>query len=230
MADCVVNLGCPRGKVKVQHLGVNVDNITYRTRKWKIGEPLKVLIAASFREKKGIPNAIRALEIIARKEQIQLTVIGGAGKGLMSRIEKRRILATLKSSGLYRNTKLLGYQPHDSMMNEAYKHHLFLQPSITAKNGDTEGGAPVSIIEMLATGMPVVATTHCDIPEVMGPSMSHLLANEQDVVGLANCIQALLDNPNSWNEATNFARSHIEHNYNQVTQAKNLHNHYVDVL
>ncbi len=47
------------------------------------------------------------------------------------------------------------------------RHHLFLSPSVTAPDGDSEGGAPVSIIEAAATGMPVVSTTHCDIPQAV---------------------------------------------------------------
>ena len=182
MARCLVELGCPDHKIKVQHLGVNVDGIDFQPRQWLPHEPLQVLISASFREKKGIPYAIKALQMIARKVSVSLTIIGDAGQDPDSQREKPRILDALESCGLKEKTRLLGYQTHQSMLREAYDHHVFLQPSVIASNGDTEGGAPVAIIEMLATGMPVVSTTHCDIPEVVGPSFSHLLAPERDVL------------------------------------------------
>ena len=198
MARCIQELGCPSRKVKVQHLGVDVNSLVFQPRQWREGEPLRVLIAASFREKKGIPYAIQALQIVARKVPIQLTIIGDAGKDdPVGQGEKERILTALESSGLKENTRLLGYQSHQTMLHEAYAHHLFLQPSVTAKDGDTEGGAPVAIIEMLATGMPVVATTHCDIPEVVGPALAHLLAPERSVEDLADCIFTLLSKPDS---------------------------------
>ena len=54
MARRLIDLGYPEDKVKVHHLGVDVEHIEFRPRQWDIGEPLKVLIAASFWEKKGI--------------------------------------------------------------------------------------------------------------------------------------------------------------------------------
>ena len=230
MARCVVALGCPDHKVKVQHLGVDVDNIPFRPRQWHADEPLRVLLAASFREKKGIPYAIEALQIVAREVPVQLTIIGDAGKEPESQREKARVLTALDRSGLKAHTRLLGYQTHQTMLQEAYNHHLFLQPSITAQDGDTEGGAPVAIIEMLATGMPVVATTHCDIPEVVGPAFAYLLAPERDVAKLAACIQALLDEPDSWLGLVQRGREHIEHEYHRSRQAERLIEHYNEIL
>ncbi len=230
MAECVFNLGCPDHKIKVQHLGVDVDNIHFKPRQWHEGEPLRVLIAASFREKKGIPYAIKALEIIARKVPVLLTIIGDASQNLDGIQEKKCIIAELENSGLKDHTRLLGYQSHKAMVEEAYNNHLFLQPSITAQDGDTEGGAPVSIIEMVATGMPVIATTHCDIPEVVGPKLSHLLAPERDVAKLAECIQSLLSEPDSWLNLVKEGRKHIESDYHRVRQAENLVSHYNEIL
>jgi colanic acid/amylovoran biosynthesis glycosyltransferase len=230
MARCVVKLGCPERKVKVQHLGVDVDNILFQPRQWHSDQPLRVLIAASFREKKGIIYAIEALKIVARGVPVQLTIIGDAGPESASQREKTLIYAALERSGLKEHTRLLGYQTHQTMFREAYDHHLFLQPSVTAQDGDTEGGAPVAIIEMLATGMPVVATTHCDIPEVVGPAFVHLLAPERDAVKLAECIQLLLDQPDSWSDLAQQGRRRVESEYHLLRQAERLANYYNKLL
>ena len=58
MAKSIIDLGCPHNKVKVHHLGVAVNRILFKHRTWKKGQTLRVLIAATFREKKGIPYAI----------------------------------------------------------------------------------------------------------------------------------------------------------------------------
>ena len=230
MALCIVELGCPDHKIKVQHLGVDVDNILFQPRQWHAHEPLRVLMAASFREKKGIPYAIKALQIVAREVPVLLTIIGDAGQDAESQQEKVRILTALEHSRLKKHTRLLGYQAHQAMLQEAYEHHLFLQPSITARNGDTEGGAPVTIIEMLATGMPVLATNHCDIPEVVGPAFAHLLAPERDVDKLAECIQALLDEPDRWPSLAREGRKRVECEYHQQRQAERLTDHYNEIL
>jgi len=230
MVRCVVNLGCPAHKVKVQHLGVDVENIRFQPRQWRPGELLRVLIAASFKEKKGIPQAIDALGMVAREVPLSLTIIGDAGQDPEHQQEKTRILTMLEHTGLKKHTRLLGYQTHQALLEEAYNHHLFLHPSITARNGDTEGGAPVTIIEMIATGMPIVSTTHCDIPEVAGPALSGFLAPERDVAKLAECILSLLDKPDDWPNLLEKARRHIERDYHIVFQGKRLADLYQKIL
>ena len=225
MAGRVVALGCPAGKVKVQHLGIDVDGIAFQPRRWRPGEALKVLIAASFTEKKGIPYAVRALGELHREMPLQVTIIGDAGYPEWQ-AEKAEILATLERTGVGEVTRRLGYQPHARMLEEAYAHHVFLQPSVTASTGDTEGGAPVSLIEMLATGMPVVSTTHCDIPEVMGPDLAHLLAPERDVAALAERLRWLVARPEGWADLAAAARRRIETEYHRTRQAERMVAHY----
>lgn len=230
MARCIVELGCPEHKVKVQHLGVDVEGIAFKPRQWQRGEPLRVLIAASFREKKGIPYAIEALGLLRQEVPIELTIIGDAGPEPESQFEKSRILDALQKTGLTEKTQFMGYQPHDVFFRQAYQHHLFLQPSVTAADGDTEGGAPVSIIEVLATGMPVVSTTHCDIPEVIGPALHHLLAPERDSKALADSIRTLISDPAQWLTLAMTGRSRIEIEYHKFHQAQQLLAHYQNAL
>jgi colanic acid/amylovoran biosynthesis glycosyltransferase len=222
MARCLVELGCPEHKVKVQHLGVDVERFELKPRQWNAGEPLKILIAASFNEKKGIPYALEALGIVSKEIPIELTIIGDARPDVASQQEKAKICNLLESTGLKAHTRLLGYQPHTVMMREAYAHHIFLHPSVTAADGDTEGGAPVSIIEMLATGMPVVSTTHCDIPEVMGPELHHLLAPERNASELASRVNWLIESQGRWGEVANAGRQRVLEQYHQEVQGERL--------
>ena len=78
------------------------------------------------------------------------------------------------------------------------KADLFLHPSVTADNGDSEGGAPTVILESQAHGMPVISTYHADIPNIVRPNKSALLSNERDVVSLADNILYLLENQDVW--------------------------------
>jgi colanic acid/amylovoran biosynthesis glycosyltransferase len=226
MARSLVELGCPDHKVKVQHLGVDVEQFKFTPRHWNPGEPLKVLIAASFREKKGIPYAIEALGLLSKNIPIELTIIGDAGSDSASQQEKIKIFHALESAGLNTNTRLLGYQPHSLMMQEAYAHHIFLHPSVSARDGDTEGGAPVCIIEMLATGMPVVSSIHCDIPEVVGADLLHLLAEERNVKALADCLENALKNSLYWEQWALTGRHRVEAEYHKSKQAEALLTHY----
>jgi colanic acid/amylovoran biosynthesis glycosyltransferase len=230
MAQRIIQLGCPEYKVRVQHLGVDVERITFQPRQWCVGEPLRVLIAASFREKKGIPYAVEAVALLRQKIPVELTIIGDAGKDEASQEEKRKILVAIEQAGLKPVTRLLGYQSHARMLQEAYQHHVFLHPSVSAQDGDDEGGAPVCITEMLATGMPVVSTNHCDIPEVMGAALSHLLAPERDAPALMNLMQKLICAPEEWTTLGRLGRQRIETEFNQSTMAGHLFEAYKNIL
>lgn len=226
MAESIERLGCPRELIHVCHLGVEIDEIKFKPRKWEAGTPLRILIAASFREKKGIPVAIRALDMLAGEYDIHLSIIGDAGTDQHSQTEKKRILAEVEKCSFKKNTQFLGYKSHEELLNEAYRHHLFLHPSVTASNGDTEGGAPVVIIEMLASGLPVVASMHCDIPEVVGPEFKSYLSSENSHLNLADMIQGLLNNSKEWDGMLLKTRTYIAEEFNGAVQAKKLINIY----
>jgi len=234
MAQCLINMGCPQDKVKVQHLGVEVEKIPFKPRRWKLGEPLRVLIAASFREKKGIPYAIEALGRLQNEVDLEvdleITIIGDATPEQRSLKEKELILNVIEKHQMEHIVRMLGYQPYKVLFEEAYKHHIFLSPSVTAKDGDTEGGAPVTIIEMAASGMPIISTTHCDIPEVIEDGVTGLLAPERDVDGLVSHMRWLLKNPNSWEAVLIAGRKKIKREFNVRAQAERLGELYRDIL
>jgi colanic acid/amylovoran biosynthesis glycosyltransferase len=63
MKKTLIELGCPEEKIKIFHLGVDVENIVFRPKEFKLGETFKILAAGTFREKKGIPYAIEAFAL-----------------------------------------------------------------------------------------------------------------------------------------------------------------------
>lgn len=229
MAKCIVQMGCPEYKVQVHHLGIGIENILFKPRQWQPSEPLRILIAASFREKKGIPYALEALGKLQYQVPFEVTIIGDATSNKETQAEKARILATIAKYQLQSKVRFLGFQPPAILFEEAYKHHIFLSPSVTASSGDTEGGAPVCLIEMAATGMPIVSTTHCDIPEVIINGVTGLLAEERDIDGLVTHLQNLINSSEQWIGMLQAARSHIEREYNAKMQASKLAAIYMDV-
>jgi len=223
MAGCIVKLGCSKDRVLVHRLGVDLETIAFRPRSWDGKSTLRVLIAASFREKKGIPYALEALgEIQGEVPELEITVIGDASDDPRSHPEKEKILTVLENRDLRRRTRLLGYQSHAVFLEEAYRSHIFISPSVTASDGDTEGGAPVSLIEMAASGMPVISTTHCDIPSVILHGSTGLLAPERDVGALVAHLRWLIAHRESWGALLIGARQHVESRYNVKMQAVEL--------
>ncbi len=230
MGRCLVALGCPPEKVVVQHLGVDVEAIEFRPRRWD-GGTLRFFIAGSFREKKGFPDAIDAIgELKRHHADLEITVIGDASSDPRSGPEKERILAAIDRHGLRAKTRLLGYQPHAVFFAEAYRAHVFVSPSVTAADGDTEGGAPVSLIDVAASGMPIVSSTHCDIPSVILDGRTGLLAGEHDVPGLVRHLRWLVDHPAQWLALVTEGRRHVESEYHVGRQGERLAAVYAEVV
>ena len=222
MASVLVELGCPAEKVTVQRLGVDLAAFTFTPRRRGEGELFKVLMAGSFTEKKGIPDGLQALGLIAAEVDLRVTLIGDANDKPRNQTEKKRILTAIEEAGLTDKITLPGYQSHGVLLQEALEHQVFLSPSVHAADGDTEGGAPVTIIEMAATGMPVVSTRHCDIPAVIREGEGGLLADEGDVDGLAEHLLALASRPDTWEVMGRCARDHITANYDMRKQGEAL--------
>lgn len=230
MASCIVKLGCPEEKVRVHRLGVDISEIAYRPRVWAPPEPLRVLLAARFRQKKGIPYALEALGRLKDRLPLEVTIIGDAAEHPEDQVEKRRILEIIGRYGLGPKVRMLGFRPYPVIFEEAYKSHVFLQTSVTADSGDTEGGAPVCLIEMMATGMPVVSTTHCDIPNVLDDASADLLAPERDVDGIARALLWLAEHPADWPRITAAGRRRAETHFDAHVQAESLAATYEELL
>ncbi len=229
MAECLRQLGCPSEKIAVHHIGVRTAEIPFRPRQWTPGEPLKILIACSFREKKGVPYALEMIGHLQNRLPVETTIIGGAGPGYSTR-EVDLIYATIAKHKMENRIRMLGFQPHSVLWQEAFQHHVFLAPSVTASSGDTEGGAPVSIIEMAASGMPIISTTHCDIPEVMRPEASRFLAPERNVDALLAIAEHLIQNWAVLGDPLLRLRRHIEREFDLTEQARKTLSIYQVVL
>ena len=221
MADSIARLGIPRQKIKVHSLGVDLSMIRFTPRVYRTGETLRFLIVGAFREKKGIPYALEALASFSRvQKDIEITIIGDADESVGEQLEKRNILETIVRCNLWPKVRMLGEQPRDVVLAEAYRHHIFVSPSVTARDADCEGGAPVSIIEMAASGMPVISTTHCDIPFVLSRQNARYLVEERDSDALCDAIQRLL--LSNWEDIVVANRKLIEQRLDLKVQSQQL--------
>lgn len=222
MARCISDLGCVPEKVHVHHLGIDVDSIEFAPKAWREDEPLRILIAASFREKKGIPYALEAIARLRPRVDVRITIIGDASESNSSRAEKQRILEAIDRLELRSCLRMLGFQSYERLMEEAKHNHVFCSPSVTAANGDTEGGAPVSLIDMKASGLMIVSTNHCDIPEIVSHNETGWLAEERDIDGLTDCLRRMLNQCKLWGKIARRGRDDVEVRFNARVQGANL--------
>ncbi len=94
-------------------------------------------------------------------------------------------------------------------------------PSVTAADGDQEG-IPVTLMEAMAAGLPVVSTYHSGIPELVTDNETGLLVPERDAAALADAIERLMIEPGLGERLAENARRFVAVNFNASVQNKVL--------
>lgn len=218
MATQIEKIGCPRDKIHIQRLGINCAKFPYKERYLQKGDTIKFLLAGRFVEKKGFIYALEAFNVLNKTyPNFSATFIGDATPEKRSFTYKKLMLDAIKRYNLTDKISLLGFQPYDRLIKEAYTHDIFVSPSVVSEDGDCEGGAPITIIEMAAAGMPIVATNHCDIPFVLAPEYQKLLCPERDTHCLHEIVQFIIHNGVS--DLTKKNREFIENNLDITKQS-----------
>ncbi len=214
MGESLVSIGCPIEKVHVHPLGVDLGKIGKappESRKEAV-----VLMYANFREKKGHVYGLRACrKILVSHPGLKVRIIGdGERRAEVEREIQRLVLGD--------HVTLLGMLPHAKCLEELARASVLLYPSVTAADGDTEGGAPVALIEAMASGLPIVSSHHADIPTVAPDGRCALLFRERDVDGLAEGLDTLLRSSRLREEMGRAGRAHVEDAHDMRKQGRRL--------
>lgn len=141
---------------------------------------VRLLSIARLVEKKGLQVAIRALRSRPDLDVVYDIVGDGPLRAELHRLaegdDRVRFHGTLEPA----------------KVREALSWaDVLLAPSLTAADGDQEG-IPVAIMEAMAAGLPVVATRHSGIPELVADGETGLLVDEGDVAGLADALARIV--------------------------------------
>lgn len=194
MAIGLETLGCPKSKIVVHPLGVDVDSIASCDRVLEPGSPLKILFAGTFREKKGIEYLIQgAADARRRGVRLHVTLVGDALQKPGDAETKAAILRAIDRLNMNDVVTRHAYVPFDQLMEMALTSHVFVAPSVTSASGDAEG-TPFVLQQMMASGIPVIATAHSDIPYIFG-ELRGLLIPERDADAIARRLQAYWEQP-----------------------------------
>jgi colanic acid/amylovoran biosynthesis glycosyltransferase len=226
MAKELEKLGCPAEKIKVFHLGVDVDKIQYKEKAIVPGAPIQLLFTATLTEKKGCEYLIRAYSNIINQHRYTNVHLKIIGQGKL----KDDLLNLSKELQVYDQIDFVGYIPYSCFLRELASADVFVSPSVTAADGNTEGGAPVSLIDAQAAGLAIISTFHADIPEVVIHGQTGLLSAERDVVKLTENIRFFLDHPEKIAVFGAEGRKHVESDYNICLQGKLLGKIYRQII
>jgi len=110
------------------------------------------------------------------------------------------------------NIEFKGALGHEEVIKLFSQASCFLQHSLTAFDGDGEG-TPVAVLEAGAAGLPVVATFHEGISDVVVNGKTGFLVEEGDINMMTKYMEGLLTNESLRIEMGMNARKHIAANF-----------------
>lgn len=214
----LVDAGAPDGRTRVHHMGIALDKFPFTARDWT-SRPVRLLSVGRLTEKKGVEISLRALAHARRlcpDVQWDYRIIGNGELG--------DSLETLADSlGLMDIVTFLGAQPNDEVQRCLAESHLFLQPSLTAENGDAEG-IPVVLMEAMASGAIVISSYHSGIPELIADGETGFLAEEGSDEQLADQLVKAVRYGSELDSVARAARHHVETSFNIEIQVAELEN------
>ncbi len=110
-----------------------------------------------------------------------------------------------------------------------YRSHFFLHPSEIASDGNQEG-VPNSLLEAMASGLPVFATRHGGIPEVVEDGATGFLVTERDEEALAGKLLVAAGSSHSVGEIAARASKFVAENFELHAQARKLEEIYFEAM
>jgi colanic acid/amylovoran biosynthesis glycosyltransferase len=205
-------LGADLSKIYVIPCGVNTSLFAGASPETK---PPVFITMGRFTAKKSPQNTIRAFaEVIKKVPTARMLMIGDGELW-----EESKQLA--QELGVADNIDFLGRKSPQEALSLMHQARVFLQHSMFAPNGDSEG-TPVAVLEASATGLPVVSTRHAGIKEAVLHGKTGFLVEEGDWKTMGEYMTQLAQNPVQCGQMGKNARRHMEENYEMNTLLDNL--------
>ncbi len=223
LGRALVAVGCPPEKIRIQRTGIPVEDIPFRPRVWPTDGSWKFLQASRLIEKKGLQVSLRAFAKFAAKYPAATFTIAGEGPLRNALGEEAAQL------GLADKVLFPGFVSQGQLRELFYRSHLFLHPSETGRDGNQEG-VPNSMLEAMASGLPVFATEHGGIPEAIENGKSGVLVREGDVAALARALIEMAANPEALSTIARHGAESVRRQFEQSGQTKMLEDYYFEAI
>jgi colanic acid/amylovoran biosynthesis glycosyltransferase len=185
LMDRLKELGCPAEKLRMNRTGIPLEEFPFTRRPQPANGEWRFVQACRLISKKGLLTAIRAFAQFHRIYPNARFVIAGEGP------LKNEVLALAAELGVDRAVELCGFLSQKQLAELYGRSHVFVHPSEMPADQNQEG-VPNSMLEAMATGLPVLATTHGGIPEAVTHERTGLLVAERDHEALFAAMQRIV--------------------------------------
>lgn len=177
--NALAQMGAPEEKLVHLPCGFDAEMFTYSNH---AANPAVFLAVGRFAETKAPHITIHAFnEVLRSIPNATLVMIGKDGGGEL--FEACHIL--VRSLGIEDKVLFKGVLTSKQVLHEMQRARVFVQHSVTTPLHHDREGTPVSVMEAMACGLPIVATRHAGIAELIEHGYSGILVEEYDYKAMA---------------------------------------------
>jgi colanic acid/amylovoran biosynthesis glycosyltransferase len=223
LGQALVGLGCPPEKVRLQRTGIPVDEIPFRARASPENRAWRFVQACRLIEKKGLRVSLRAFAKFADRHPASTFTIAGEGP---LRPELGQLAAEL---GVADKVFFPGFISQTQLRDLFYQSHIFLHPSEVGGDGNQEG-VPNSMLEAMASGLPVFATEHGGIPEAIENERSGILVKERDDAALVQALLKWTAEPGALQVIAQNGAEVVRERFERTGQTRQLEDYYFEAM
>ena len=219
LMEALERLGCPKEKLRLNRTGIPLEQFPFQQRPMPADGSWRFVQACRLIPKKGLGTALRAFaKFHAEHPRAKFNI---AGEGPMKE-EIEKIIAEL---GLGDAVRLGGFLSQTDLAALYARSHIFLHPSEMPPDLNQEG-VPNSMLEAMATGLPVLATTHGGIPEAVTHERTGHLVPERDDEALFRAMCHLTAEPDQLYILGQAASRSVREEFEQGKQIERLEGFY----
>ena len=220
----VIDLGCDEKKIEIQRTGIPLDEFPFRERNFVAAvKEWRLVQAGRLVEKKGLPVTLRAFALFLRQHPNANLTITGEGP-LLGQLQDLALELNIGS-----RVSFTGFITQEQLRKTYYGSHIFLHPSQMGRDGNQEG-IPNSMLEAMASGLPVFATQHGGIPEAIENGLSGVLVLQGDHEKLAAALVDAVKNPAFLSRLALNGAENVRKNFDLRAQARHLEEIYLRAI
>jgi colanic acid/amylovoran biosynthesis glycosyltransferase len=220
LRQAVIDLGCASEKIEIQRTGIPLTEFPFRERSIPGNGQWRLLQAGRLIEKKGFKTTLCAFARFRKEFPAARLTIAGEGPQLD---ELQSLARELQLAGA---VDFVGFVSQEKLREFFYSSHIFLHPSEIGRDGNQEG-VPNSMLEAMASGLPVFATWHGGIPEAVENNVSGILVNERDHRALADGLIDCAKDSARLAAMGRAASESVAKNFSQTEQTRQLEEIYL---
>lgn len=208
LCNKIEELGCPKNKLIVIPVGVDVNFFYPLSINKKEGHIFKIITVGRLDKVKGHSYSIEVVKkLIDIGFEVEFSIIGEGN-------ERNNLEDLIKSYQLEDKVFLKGSMSQKEIRQELWEHDIYILTAVALKDGrrETQG---LATIEAQACGLPVVVFDSGGVKYTLKDGISGFICDEFDVNAMVNKIKLFIEDPNLIDSMGKNAVKFVNESYSQ---------------